>query len=190
MALLSKQDIYLFNEGSHSRLYLKLGAHLVTFEGHAGTAFAVWAPAAEQVSVMGDWCGWNRSAHFLHPQEQSGIWAGFVPGVGKGACYKYHIRSRYQGYRVDKADPFAFYSEIPPLTASVVWDLDYQWHDQEWMARRREPNSLSAPISIYEMHLGSWMRVPEEDNRSLTYQEAAPKLAEYLRRHNFTHVEF
>jgi 1,4-alpha-glucan branching enzyme len=190
MALLSKQDLYLFNEGSHSRLYYKLGAHPITLEGQSGTAFAVWAPGAERVSVMGDWNGWNPGSHFLHPQAESGIWAGFIPGVGAGARYKYRVVSRYHGYHVDKADPFAFYSEKPPLTASIVWDLQYDWHDQEWMSQRRQRNALSAPMSIYEVHLGSWMRVAEENNRSLTYREAAPRLAEYVRGQGFTHLEF
>jgi 1,4-alpha-glucan branching enzyme len=190
MALLSKQDLYLFNEGSHTRLYHKLGAHPGTVGGREGTSFAVWAPGAERVFVMGDFNGWDPTAHPLDPQEQSGIWAGFVPGVGKGARYKYHVVSRYHGYRVDKADPFAFYSEVPPLTASVVWDLDYAWGDQEWMAERGRRNALSAPISIYEVHLGSWMRVTEEGNRSLSYREIAPRLALYVLEQGFTHVEF
>jgi 1,4-alpha-glucan branching enzyme len=190
MALLTKQDLYLFNEGSHTRLYRKLGAHPLTQAGQAGTSFAVWAPGAERVYVMGDFNGWNPGSHPLEPQEQSGIWAGFVPGVGPGSRYKYHVVSRYHGYRVDKADPFAFYSEVPPLTASIVWDLDYAWSDQEWMAQRRQRNALTAPISIYEVHLGSWTRVPEEGNRSLSYRELAPRLASYVLEQGFTHVEF
>src|SRR5947209_2620186 len=155
---LGEQDFYLFNEGSHYRLYEKLGAHPLTVNGVAGTHFAVWAPAAERVSVLGDFNGWRAGVHPLRPRESSGIWEGFLPGVGPGACYKYHIASRYQGYRVDKADPFAFRSEVPPKTGSIVWNLDHAWNDQDWMAGRRQKNSLSAPIAIYEVHLGSWLR--------------------------------
>jgi 1,4-alpha-glucan branching enzyme len=188
--LLTEQDLYLFNEGSHFRLYEKLGAHPLTSESGAGSHFAVWAPDAEQVSVIGDFNAWDRASHLLHPRSRSGIWEGFVPGVGKGALYKYHIVSRHNGYQVEKADPLAFHNECPPKTSSVVWDLDYRWEDQEWMAKRRSHNALDAPISIYEVHLGSWKRVLEESNRSLTYREMAPGLAEYVTRMGFTHVEF
>jgi 1,4-alpha-glucan branching enzyme len=190
MSLLTPQDLYLFNEGSHYRLYQKLGSHACVVDGVAGTMFAVWAPAAEQVFVMGDFNRWNKTGHRLHPRASSGIWEGFVPGVGKGEHYKYHIVSRYHGYRVDKADPFGFFHEVPPKTATIVWDLDYTWGDEEWMKTRRQRNALSAPISIYEVHLGSWMRIPEEANRSLSYREMAPRLAEYVKRLGFTHVEF
>src|SRR5262249_37337572 len=118
------------------------------------------------------------------------IWSGFLPDVGMGSVYKYHIASRHNGYKVDKTDPFTFHQELPPRTASVVWDLDYAWQDQEWMQRRKHANSLSAPISVYEVHLGSWMGVPEERHRWLPYREIARKLAEYVRRMGFTHVEF
>ncbi|HZY83792.1 MAG TPA: 1,4-alpha-glucan branching enzyme, partial [Gemmataceae bacterium] len=189
-SLLSAQDLYLFNEGSHFRLYDKLGAHPRTVRGVTGTAFAVWAPAAEYVAVIGDFNGWDKGRHPLRPRESSGIWEGFVPGVLTGAAYKYHVVSRHHGYRVDKIDPFAFFQEVPPRTASVVWGLDYDWGDGDWMAGRGPRNALTAPISIYEVHLGSWMRVPEEGDRWLTYREAAPKLAEYVGRMGFTHVEF
>ena len=122
---LSDQDLYLFNEGSHLRLYEKLGAHATVVDGKPGTRFAVWAPNAEFVSVVGDWNGWNRDSHPLHPRDHSGIWEAFIPDVGLGAVYKFHIRSRVGGYRVDKADPFAVRAEVPPRTASVVWNLDY-----------------------------------------------------------------
>ena len=187
--LLTADDLYLFNESNHYRLYEKLGAHSVTYEGVEGTHFAVWAPNAEQVSVIGNFNGWNKDGHLLHSAGQSGIWQGFIPGVGKGSQYKYHIISRYQGYQVDKADPVAFYNEVPPKTASIVWDLDYLWGDQEWMQERHHRNALGAPIAIYEMHLGSWMRVPEEGRRPLSYREIAPKLADYVKRMGFTHVE-
>ena len=190
IALLTEDDIYLFNEGSHSQLYQKLGAHTLTVEEQEGTHFAVWAPDARQVFVMGDFNGWDKASHPLHPRGQSGIWESFIPGVGRGAFYKYRIVSRYRGFQVDKADPFAFYSETPPKTASVVWDLDYAWGDQKWMKKRRQHNALDAPIAIYEVHLGSWRRVPEEGHRPLTYRELAPQLAEYVKHMGFTHVEF
>ncbi|MFH0844304.1 MAG: 1,4-alpha-glucan branching protein GlgB [Pseudomonadota bacterium] len=187
---MTDNDLYLFNEGSHFRLYEKLGAHLVTQGDVEGTHFAVWAPDAEKVSVMGDFNEWDNSLYPLQTREQSGLWEGFIPGVGKGAKYKYHIHSRYNGYRVDKADPFAFYNEAPPKTASVVWDLQYAWKDQEWMAKRGGHNLHEAPVAIYEVHLGSWMRVDEEENRPMTYRELALKLPKYIQSLGFTHVEF
>jgi len=190
VTLFTRDDAYLFNEGSHFRLYEKLGAHILNTRGEAGTYFSVWAPDAAEVSVLGDFNGWNRTSHPLSPTGQSGIWHGFVPGILKGALYKYHIASRFHGYRVDKADPFAFYNEIPPKTGSLVWDLDYKWADGEWMARRRGHNALDAPLSIYEAHLGSWRRVPEEGNRSLSYREMARQLVEYVGQTGFTHIEF
>ena len=190
MSLLTDHDLYLFNEGSHLKLYERLGSHTRVVDGTEGTNFAVWAPDAEKVYVMGAFNGWNKTSHPLYPRGQSGIWEGFVPQVGQGDAYKYHVESRYHGYKVDKADPFAFHAETPPHTASIVWNLDYEWHDQEWMKSRAERNSLHAPMSIYEVHLGSWRRIPEDNNRSLTYREAAPKLAEYAEEMGFTHIEF
>lgn len=187
---LTDDDLYLFNEGSHFRLYEKLGAHLMTVDGVQGTHFSVWAPNAEQVYIIGDFNGWDKSSHPLRPRGQSGIWEGFIPGVGQGANYKYHVVSRYRGYRVDKADPFAFYDEVPPRTGSVVWDLKYTWGDQGWIGKRGRANALDAPMAIYEVHLGSWMRAPEDGARPLTYRELAPKLADYVKRMGFTHVEF
>ncbi|MFC2003954.1 1,4-alpha-glucan branching protein GlgB [Chloroflexota bacterium] len=190
VTLLSDDDLYLFNEGSHYRLYKKLGAHSTSVEGVEGIYFAVWAPNARQVSVIGDFNGWNKSSHQLHPKGQSGIWEGFIPGIGSGTLYKYYIVSRQQNYRVEKADPFACFSEIPPKTGSIVWSLEYDWGDREWMENRREKNALDAPIAIYEVHLGSWRRVPDEGNRSLSYRELAPQLTEYVQQVGFTHVEF
>jgi len=187
---LTEEDLYLFNEGSHFRLYEKLGAHPSSDGNRDGTRFSVWAPDAEAVYVIGDFNGWNRRAHPLAPRESSGIWEGFVPGVGSDALYKYHVVSRHNGHRADKADPFAFRAETPPKTASVVWDLGYAWGDAGWMAARGPRNALRAPLAIYEVHLGSWMRVPEEGGRPMTYRELAPRLAEYVRRLGFTHVEF
>jgi len=189
-SLLTDQDLYLYNEGSHYRIYDKLGAHLVNANGEPGVSFSVWAPAARQVTVAGNFNGWSHSSHPLHPRGSSGIWEGFIPGLGKGELYKFHIASNYGGYRVDKADPVGLFHEAPPHTASVVWDLAYDWQDHDWMQRRHSANSLQAPHSIYEVHIGSWMRVPEEHDRPLTYRELAPRLADYVNRLGFTHVEF
>ena len=189
MSSISDQDIYLFNEGSHLRLYEKLGAHPVEKNGRRGTEFAVWAPNAEAVYVTGNFNGWDKKTHPMEPLHSSGIWQRFVPDVQQGAPYKYHVVSRYHNYRVDKADPFALHAETPPKTASIVWTLDYEWNDNTWMKSRAPRHSLHAPMSIYEMHLGSWRRVPEDGNRSLSYREIAPLLADYMEKMGFTHVE-
>jgi 1,4-alpha-glucan branching enzyme len=188
--LLNADDLYLFNEGSFFHLYEKLGAHPMTIDGTAGTYFAVWVPAAQQVAVIGTFNDWDKTTHPLRPKEQSGIWEGFIPGIGQGTTYKYHIVLPHGDYRVDKADPVGFMHEAPPRTASVVWSLDYTWGDQQWMAERSRHNALDAPMAIYEVHLGSWRRVSEEDNRPLTYRELASSLAEYVQQMGFTHVEF
>src|SRR5882762_3331630 len=185
ISLLSDDDLHLFNEGSHLRLYEHLGSHLKP----GGTQFAVWAPNAKTVNVVGDWNGWNKHQDALAPRGKSGIWEGFVKGIGKGTKYKFHIEGQ-GGYRVDKADPLAIHTETPPRTASVVWDLDYKWGDSKWMEERTPRSALDAPISIYEMHIGSWRRRPEEGNRPLNYRELAEPLCEYLKRLGFTHVEF
>jgi len=187
-ALLTDQDLYLFNEGTHLRLYEKLGAHPGTWEGEPGTHFAVWAPNAERVSVVGDFNGWNPAGDPLKARDSSGIWEGFVPGAEPGAHYKYHVVSHVGGHMADKADPFAFYAECPPRTASTIWNLDYRWMDKAWMESRRERTALDAPVAIYEVHLGSWRRGP--DGRMLGYREIAPLLADYVHSLGFTHVEF
>jgi len=184
-----EEDLHLFNEGTHYRVYRRLGSHVLDVGGEQGVYFAVWAPNAQAVSVIGDFNGWDQGSHPLRVKGDSGIWEGFVPGLRQGAIYKYHVRSRVDGYRVDKADPFAIHHETPPKTGSVVWDLLYQWNDREWMERRGPRNALSAPMSIYEVHLGSWRRVPEDGDRPLSYREMAPRLAEYVERMGFTHVE-
>jgi 1,4-alpha-glucan branching enzyme len=187
---LTDEDLYLFNEGTHVRIYEKLGAHLTTVDGQPGTEFAVWAPNAEKVSVIGDFNHWDRTANQLQARGSSGIWTGFVPGLGDGTLYKYHVRSHHMGYRVDKADPVGFFHETPPKTASIVKDISYDWSDGEWMRQRRARQALDAPVSIYEVHLGSWMRVPEEGNRWLMYRELAPRLAAHVKKLGFSHVQF
>jgi len=188
--LFTDDDIFLFNEGSHFRLYQKLGAHGMTYNDKEGTYFAVWAPNARQVSVIGNFNNWDDRLHQLNERGQSGIWEGFIAGVGKGETYKYRIISHHNNYKVNKADPFTFYNELPPKTASIVWDLDYEWNDEAWMELRHKHNALDTPMSIYEVHLGSWRHVPEDNNRYLTYRELAPLLAEYVESMGFTHVEF
>lgn len=186
----SRDDLWLFNEGSNLELYGCLGAHPVTLDGERGVAFGVWAPNAERVAVLGDFNGWTRPGVPLRSLGESGVWWGFVPGLEKGAVYKYLVRSRVGGYESERADPMGFLHEIPPKTASVVWDLEYEWGDASWMRERAGKHALREPMSIYECHLGSWMRVPEEGNRSLTYRELAPRLADHLEKMGFTHVEF
>ncbi len=189
-SLLTEQDIYLFKEGSHFRLYEKLGSHVVEHHGVKGTYFAVWAPNAEAVSVIGDFNGWNRDEHQLSVRwDSSGIWEGFIPNIGHGSLYKYFIRSRFNNYAADKGDPFARYCELSPRTASVVWDGKYEWQDRDWMTNRHKNNRLESPWSIYEIHPGSFKRMPEEDNRFLTYRELADQLVAYVKKMNFTHVE-
>ena len=188
--LLNDHDIYLFREGSHTRLYEKLGAHPHRIDGVDGFQFSLWAPNAKAVSVIGEFNSWDKQSNSLHLREDgSGIWQGFIASIPPGTSYKFHIQSRFNDYVVDKADPFAFRSEQPPRTASRLWTLDYAWQDAEWMKQRRRANALDAPISVYEVHLGSWRRVPEEDNRSLSYREIAPLLAEHVNMLGFTHVE-
>jgi 1,4-alpha-glucan branching enzyme len=160
----------------------------MTLDDAAGTAFAVWAPNAERVAVMGDFNDWSKEAAPLSLSADSGVWEGFLPGVEAGAAYKYYVVSRHEGYAADKTDPFAFRAEVAPRTASIVWDLAYEWGDAGWMEGRAAHNALTAPLSVYEVHLGSWRRVPEADRR-LSYREAAPLLADYVRQMGFTHVE-
>ncbi len=188
---ITDHDTYLFKEGNHFKLYEKLGAHLTSVDGVEGTHFAVWAPNAKSVSVIGNFNAWARGTHPLKARwDSSGIWEGFIPGIAKGELYKYYIVSQHHYYQVEKQDPFAIYNEVAPKTASVVWDLEYEWQDKTWMNERHKHNNLNAPMSIYEMHLGSWKRVIEEDNRCMTYQELAVHLPEYLNYMGFTHVEF
>ncbi len=188
--LLTADDLHLFNEGTHTRLYEKMGSRPRTVDGVAGTHFAVWAPNARTVSVVGPFNDWVGVDYNLIMNGNSGIWEGFVPGLGAGTPYKYHISSNYNMYEVDKTDPFGIHTEMSPRTASVVWDEGYEWQDADWMRERGGRNGFNAPMSIYEVHIGSWRRVPEDGNRPLTYGEMAPQLADYVQECGFTHVEF
>jgi 1,4-alpha-glucan branching enzyme len=188
---LSDYDLYLLGEGTDYRAYEKMGAHLGQQAGRPGVNFAVWAPNARQVSVIGDFNRWNPGSNTLGLRGATGVWEGFVPDLEPGARYKYHIASQYRDYQVDKADPYAFSAEIRPQTASRVCDLNsYSWGDSEWMANRPSRNGLACAVSIYEVHLGSWARVPEEGDRPLTYREMAVQLADYVHDAGYTHVEF
>jgi 1,4-alpha-glucan branching enzyme len=187
-SLLTDFDLYLFNEGTHARIYEKLGAHVATVDGSPGVVFAVWAPNADAVSVIGDFNHWDPNASPLHPRQSSGIWEGFLPDLGQGTIYKYSIKPRFSTGRFEKSDPFGFAAELRPRTASMVWDLSrYAWHDDEWIAQRRQAQALDAPISIYEVHLGSWKRLPE--NAFLNYRDLGRELAEYCQTMGYTHVE-
>jgi len=188
-SVLSEFDRYLLAEGTFHRAYQKLGAHFTERNGQRGVQFAVWAPNAKQISIIGDFNNWKTSAHPMEPSS-SGVWETFIPHIGQGEVYKYHVESQYHGYRTDRADPYGFAAELRPHTGSRVWDLEsYSWRDGSWMAGRAKYNALDAPLSIYEVHLGSWRRVPEEDNRWLSYREIAPLLADYVHNAGFTHVE-
>lgn len=190
VSLFTDYDIYLFKEGRHFNLYRMLGSRLMDIGGKKGAYFALWAPNAEKVTVIGDFNDWDKESHQLNLRpDGSGLWEGFIPGVPKGAIYKYHIVSRYNNYTVDKGDPYALYWEQPPKTASIVWELDYPWGDGKWMEKRHKNNAPNAPYSIYEVHPGSWQRVPEEGNRRLNYRELAHALADYVKKMGFTHVE-
>ncbi len=178
-----EQDGYLFREGTHSRLHELLGAHPVD----GGCYFAVWAPNALSVGVMGNFNDWQPERAPLALDEATGVWSGHIAGVHHGHLYKFHVRSKSNDYRVDKSDPFATYCEVPPETASVVWELDYSWADGNWMQRRSKANALAAPWSIYEVHLGSWRR--SQDGAEPAYRDLAPQLADYVRELGFTHVE-
>jgi 1,4-alpha-glucan branching enzyme len=183
---ISAFDAHLFNEGRHFRLYRKLGAHVLPRDD--GVRFAVWAPNAKSVAVVGEFNGWNRFSNFLSPVDSSGIWEGDVRAARPGQIYKCHIRSEHGGYDVDKADPFAFCTEMPPRTGSVIQDLSYDWNDAGWMAARAEKQAHGRPMSIYEVHLGSWRNV-EDCDRSLSYLELADVLVPYVKDMGFTHVE-
>ncbi|OHB59986.1 MAG: 1,4-alpha-glucan branching enzyme, partial [Planctomycetes bacterium GWF2_42_9] len=185
-SLITEHDIYLFKQGRHFRLYDKLGSHFVENEGVKGVYFALWAPNAQSVSVIGDFNGWNKTANFLKARaDESGIWETFVPNINIGAIYKYHIVSQYNAYSVDKADPFALCTQVPPDSASVVWDLSFQWQNsykpRDWK---------QSPMSIYELHAGSWHKDKALPNHFLNFTEMAEPLAKYILDLGFTHIEF
>lgn len=189
-SLLTDFDIHLFKSGKHYRLYEKLGAHLTSVDGKQGVYFAVWAPNAKSVSVIGNFNAWNSNDHKLNPRwDESGIWEAFFPAISKGEIYKYAIHSNTGDY-LEKADPFAMYAEVAPKTASIVWDVDYKWKDANWLKQRKSTAGKPKPYSVYEIHFGSWRRKVEEGNRSLTYLEMAAELVAYIKETGFTHVEF
>ena len=188
-SLFTEFDINLFKAGKHYRLFEKFGSHLDTVNGIEGTYFAVWAPTAKQVSVIGDFNYWNDGEHQLNVRwDSSGIWEGFIPSVQKGTAYKYKIHSQNNNYISEKSDPYARRYEHPPKTASIVWDDNYKWKDKNWLKKRHQYNNLKAPFSVYEVHLGSWKKKVEE-NRFLSYFELADELVNYVVKMNFTHIE-
>jgi len=188
-SLFSEFDINLFKSGKHYRLYDKLGSHLIEVNGEKGTYFAVWAPTAKAVSVVGDFNYWLEGDHKLFVRwDASGIWEGFIPGIDKGTLYKYKILSNNHDITTEKADPFARYCEKPPHTASIVWDADYKWKDKKWMGYRADKNGLDRPYSVYEVHLGSWKR--KADNNFMSYVDLADELVAYVKDMGFTHIEF
>ncbi len=186
---LSSLDIHLFAEGNHHHIWEKLGAHLAVHEGIAGVHFALWAPNARNVSVLGDFNGWDGRTHQMRRLPDSGIWELFMPGLAAGTVYKFEIKNDL-GHIYEKSDPYGFAREMRPQTGSIVADIDhYEWHDSEWLVRRAHTDPLKCPVAIYEVHLGSWMRLPEEDNRFLTYTELADRLIPYVQELGFTHIE-
>ncbi|RYG45102.1 MAG: 1,4-alpha-glucan branching protein GlgB [Chitinophagaceae bacterium] len=188
-SLFTDFDISLFVSGKHFRLYEKFGAHLINVNDTSGTYFAVWAPNAQTVGVIGNFNEWNRSAHPLNRRlDGSGIWEGFIPSIGKGEVYKYAIKD-FNGIEIEKGDPYATRWEHPPRTASIVWDMEYKWKDKTWIKKRAKLNALNKPMSVYELHLGSWQRDPSEPKRILTYKEIAASLVPYILDMGFTHVE-
>ncbi|MCP4975665.1 MAG: 1,4-alpha-glucan branching enzyme, partial [Maribacter sp.] len=188
-SLFSEFDINLFKSGKHFKLYEKLGSHTIKVNGVKGTYFAVWAPTANSVAVVGDFNGWQSHEHQLNVRwDESGIWEGFIPEIGKGTLYKYNIHSNNFGIVTEKADPFAKFCEHPPKTASVVWEADYNWKDKKWMDTRETKNGLDNPYSVYEVHLGSWKR--NKNNDFLSYKELSEDLVKYVNEMGFTHVEF
>jgi 1,4-alpha-glucan branching enzyme len=190
-SLFTDLDVHLFREGKHYRLYEKFGSHMVEREGISGTYFSVWAPNAEFVSVIGDFNGWDKESHALKVRwDESGIWEGWIPYTGKGDNYKYFIRSKYGNAEFEKLDPYGAYHTQPPQPCTKIQDTWYEWHDQKWMKGRGEKNKLTAPWSVYEMHIGSWRRSPDDPDKVLGFRDIADLLVPYLKHMNFTHVEF
>jgi 1,4-alpha-glucan branching enzyme len=189
-SLITDYDIHLFKSGKHYKLYEKLGSRMVKWKEQEGAYFAVWAPNARSVSVIGNFNYWQKGQHNLHARwDQSGIWEGFFPDIKHGEAYKYAIHSN-TGEQLDKADPFAVFNETPPKTASIVWEPKYEWKDQEWLDQRKKQIGKPKPYSVYEVHFGSWRRKVEDGGRSLTYPEMAHELVSYVKEMGFTHVEF
>ncbi|MDK2800151.1 MAG: 1,4-alpha-glucan branching enzyme [Clostridiales bacterium] len=188
--VLTDYDLYLFNKGDNRRIYEKLGAHPMTINNVQGTYFAVWAPCAKRVSVIGDFNQWDGRQNPMRSIGSSGVWEIFIPGVVPGTVYKFEIRTQ-NGDILKKADPYAFHSELRPNNASIVYNIDnYQWHDEQWMEERRNTDPLEKPIAIYEVHLGSWMRVSRDENGFLSYRDGAEKLVKYAKEMGYTHIEF
>lgn len=188
-SLFTEFDINLFKSGKHYRLYEKLGSHLLTKDGVKGTYFAVWAPSAKSVSVIGNFNGWNKDEHQLNVRwDASGIWEGFIPNIAQGEIYKYKVQSNINEVWTEKADPFAKFCEHPPKTASIVWSANHKWKDKKWMGYRKDKNGLDKPYSVYEVHLGSWKK--NVDNTFLTYKDLAKDLVAYVKEMGYTHVEF
>ena len=188
-SLLTDFDTGLFGAGKHFKLYEKLGSHIIEVDGQWGVYFAVWAPNAQAVSVVGNFNHWNRDSHALSSRwDSSGIWEGFIPGIGRGELYKYHIHAK-DGRHLQKGDPFALFWEIPPNTASIVWDLQYEWKDKDWMDNRKNISGLDKPYSVYEVHIGTWKKI-HGGTRSLSYREMADEMVSYVKEMGFTHVEF
>ena len=182
-------DLYLFGQGNHHKIYEKLGAHPMEINGVGGVYFAVWAPNARNVSVIGNFNVWHGGKHQMRVLGSSGVWELFIPDIGVGEVYKYEVKDK-SGNIFEKSDPYGFQFEVRPKTGSIVADISkHQWADEQWMERRRNTDPLRQPISVYEVHLGSWMRVPEEGNRFLTYRELAPKLVKYLKEMGYTHIQ-
>lgn len=189
LPVLTDFDLYLIGEGSHYKKYEKLGAHIMSVNGIKGVHFAVWAPNAKRVSIVGDFNNWDGRRHQMRILGSSGIWELFIPGLGEGLIYKFEIKSKSNDIFL-KADPYAFYFEQRPKSASIVYDINnYKWNDKEWLTTRSSKNWMESPVSIYEVHLGSWMRIPEEENRFLTYRELSEKLIPYVKEMGYTHIE-
>ncbi len=190
LPILTDYDLYLMGEGTHYKKYEKLGAHPMVVDGTPGVLFAVWAPNALRISVTGDFNNWDGRRHPMRVRGSSGIWELFIPGLGQGTLYKFEVKSKHKGFLAEKADPYAFYSELRPKTASVVWDINrYDWCDEAWMGQRSEKNLFEAPLSIYEVHLGSWRRVTDDGHRWLTYRELARTLVPYVKEMGYTHIQ-
>ncbi len=189
--VLTDFDLHLIGEGTHYKNYEKLGSHVAEVDGVKGVHFAAWAPNAKRVSVIGNFNHWDGKKHPMKLLGDSGIWEIFIPGLGEGELYKFEIKSKYGGYKEQKADPFAFYFELRPKSAAIVYNIEnkHKWQDSEWMEMRRKTNWFESPLSIYEVHPGSWMRVPEENNRFLTYRELADKLIPHVKELGYTHIE-